>query len=92
VNTGATRVACDYCHDAKFALARLKPAGVSRIGLVLDTSTHERTDRRHFREQGGTAPRFHPADATRSETERARHEKWPAAAKPEALLTDFSRS
>ena len=96
VNTGITRVARDYYHDAKLALARLQAAGFSRIGLALDTSIHERTDRRYaaaFREHGGTAGRFHLVDVTRPETaERARYEAWLANTKPDVVLADFARS
>ncbi len=93
VNNGVTRVARDYYHDAKLALARLHAAGFSRIGLALDTSTHERTDRRYaaaFREHGGTTGRIHLVDATRPESaERTRYESWLLHAKPDAVLTDF---
>lgn len=96
VNTGITRVARDYYHDAKLALARLQAAGFSRIGMALDTSMHARTDRRYaaaFREHGGTAGRFHLVDVTRPEaTERARYEQWLKRAQPDAVLTDFARS
>ena len=96
VNTGLTRVARDYYHDAKLALARLEAAGFTRIGMALDSSTHERTDRRYaaaFREHGGTAARFHLVDATRPEAvERRRYETWLVNAKPDAVLADFARS
>jgi LacI family transcriptional regulator len=96
VNTGVTRVARDYYHDAKLALARLEAAGFARIGLALDSSTHERTDRRYaaaFREHGGTAARFHLVDASRPEAaQRTRYGRWLTSAKPDAVLTDFSRS
>lgn len=96
VNTGLTRVARDYYHDAKLALARLQTAGFSRIGLALDSSTHERTDRRYaaaFRAHGGTAARLHLVDTTQPEAEkRARYERWLATAKPDAVLMDFTRS
>lgn len=96
VNTGITRVARDYYHDAKLALARLQEAGFRRIGMALDTSTHERTDRRYaaaFREHGGTSARFHLVNTMKSEApERARYEGWLENARVDAVLTDFSWS
>lgn len=94
VNTGVTRVARDYYHDARLALARLEGAGFSRVGLALDLSTHERTGRRYaaaFREYGGAAGRLHLVDGARPEAaERARYEEWLERARPDAVLTDFS--
>jgi len=89
VNTGLPRVARDYYHDAKLALSKLHEAGYSRIGMVLDTSMHERTERRYaaaFREYGHS--RLHLVDLTKSEsTERRRLERWRERARPDAVIT-----
>jgi LacI family transcriptional regulator len=96
VNSGLTRVARDYYHDAKLALARLRTAGFSRAGLVLDASIHERTDRRYaaaFREHGGAATLLHIVDPAKSAaTERARFERWLRRSQADVLLTDFSQA
>lgn len=96
VNTGLTRVARDYYHDAKLALARLRAAGFQRVGLALDASIHERTDRRYaaaFCEHGGKASLLHIVNATRpSGLEHARFKQWLIRAKPDVLLMDFSQA
>ena len=96
VNTGLTRVARDYYHDAKLALACLRAAGFSRVGLTLDASIHERTDRRYaaaFREHGGRASLLHIVNPARtSESERTRFEQWLSRSKVDVLLTDFAQA
>lgn len=96
VNTGLTRVARDYYHDAKLALERLRAAGFSRVGLALDSSIHERTDRRYvaaFRAHGGAAARLHLVEETRPEAEeRTRYETWLDRTEMDAVLTDFMRA
>lgn len=98
VNEGLTRVARDYYHDAKLALSRLRAQGFDRIGMVLEASTHERTDRRYaaaFREFGGGLEEggLHLVEADRpAAQERTRFEAWLGRVRPEAVLTDFARS
>ncbi|MDF3058698.1 MAG: LacI family transcriptional regulator [Rariglobus sp.] len=94
VNTGLTRVSRDYYHDAKLALTRLRAAGHARIGLVLDASIHERTDRRYAAafaaHTTNDAPPVHLVDpAGTPAAERARFERWLARARPDAVITDF---
>lgn len=93
VNTGLTRVSRDYYHDAKLALAGLRTAGFARVGLVLDTSIHERTDRRYaaaFGEYGGRPSLLHIVNTGRPPgPEQTRFEQWLTRAKPDVLLTDF---
>lgn len=96
VNTGLTRVARDYYHDAKLALERLREAGAKRVGLVLDASIHERTDRRYAAaflvHEGATAARVHLVDPCAAEAEeRRRFERWLVKVKPDALLTESGR-
>ena len=98
VNTGLTRVPRDYYHDAKLALTRLRADGFARVGMVLEASTHERTDRRYaaaFREYGGGIAEggLHLVEAERpAAEERARFAEWLARVRPDAVLTDFARS
>lgn len=89
VNTGLPRVARDYYHDAKLALSHLHEAGYTRIGMVLDTSMHERTERRYaaaFREYGHS--RLHLVDLAKSEDkEKQRLDRWLATARLDAVIT-----
>lgn len=89
VNTGLPRVARDYYHDAKLTLSKLHEAGYSRIGMVLDTSMHERTERRYaaaFREYGHS--HLHLVNLTKKESaERRRLDRWLASTRPDALIT-----
>lgn len=93
VNTGLTRVTRDYYHDAKLALSKLHESGARRVGLALDASIHERTDRCYaaaFMEHGGTKERIHLVDGTaNSGNERARFDRWLRRVRPDALLSDF---
>jgi LacI family transcriptional regulator len=95
VNTGLPRVARDYYHDAKLALGKLHEAGYSRIGMVLDTSMHERTERRYaaaFREYGHSRARLHLVELTNKESaEKLRWRRWLESAKPDAILTGISQ-
>lgn len=87
VNTGLTRVARDYFHDAKLALGELRHAGFRKIALALDASIHERTDRRYaaaFSTYGGSG-RIYLVDSRRV---RRHFEAWLAKAKPDALLSE----
>ncbi len=96
VNAGIPRVARDYYHDARLALGKLQSAGFSRIGLVLDSSTHERTERRYaaaFQAFGrGPVRDFHLVDASHGWKEaRRRFEGWRKKIQPDVVLGDFPR-
>ena len=97
VNEGLTRLARDYFHDAKLAMTKLREAGCERVGLVLDASTHERTDRRYaaaFELHGDNAKGrlFLVNPALAGSIEKLRFEGWVARTNPGALLTDLPRS
>jgi LacI family transcriptional regulator len=96
VNTGLPRVARDYYHDARLAMARMRAAGCARPGLVLDTSTHERTDRRYaaaFLEHGGAANRIFLAEHEREDgEERQRFEAWLERCGADSLAVDCAQA
>lgn len=93
VNQGLARASRDYYHDAKLAVGRLGARGFSRIGMAIDASTHERTDRRYAAAlfSHGDAPksRLHLINAeTTAATRRDRFERWRGSVRPDALITD----
>jgi len=92
VNNGLTRVTRDYYHDAKLALSKLHEIGARRVGLVLDASIHERTDRCYaaaFLEHGGIRTCIHFVDgAAPSRDEQVRFDRWLRRVRPDALLSD----
>lgn len=93
VNEGLARASRDYYHDAKLAVERLSATGRVRIGMALDASTHERTDRRYaaafFSHAGAPRNRLHLLDPSESlRARRDRFKAWIAATAPDALITD----
>lgn len=95
VNEGLARVSRDYYHDAKLAVTRLLAIGCSRIGMVIDTSTHERTDRRYaaafFAHAKASSRHLHLLDPAASESDReTRFGQWFSTVRPHALITDHA--
>lgn len=93
VNHGLVRASRDYYHDAKLAVERLAELGFSRIGMALDASAHERTDRRYaaalFSHAGAPRNRLHLIDPSESlRARRDRFKAWLDATAPDALITD----
>lgn len=93
VNSGLTRVARDYYHDATLALDRLRAAGFRRVGLVLDSGIHHRTGRRYLaahsvRAEPGDPPAFVVDSSVAPQTERERFERWLEAGRFDVLLSD----
>lgn len=95
VNTGLTRVARDYYHDARLALGQMRASEFTRIGLLLDASIHERTDRRYlgaFLAHGGGSPArtlIVPSVGSRAE-QRRKVTRWLVQSRIEAVLADHS--
>lgn len=93
VNEGLARASRDYYNDAKLAVERLSAMGCVRIGMALDASTHERTDRRYaaalFAHCNAPKNRLHLLNPAESfDTRRSRFKAWLSAAAPDALITD----
>lgn len=96
-NTGIARVQRDYFHDARRALEHLRARGARRVGLVLDTSIHERTHRQYaaaFLAHAGpspstAAPFIHLMDRRTPDAEQGpAFAQWLRDQRPDAILAD----
>lgn len=88
VNTGLTRVARDYYHDAALALEGLRKRGCRRPGLVLETDFYERSGRRCLAALlagGGERKQAHLIDACDGKNRDAVL-RWRRRVKPDGLV------
>jgi DNA-binding LacI/PurR family transcriptional regulator len=96
VNTGLARVSRDYFHDARLALEHLVRRGCRRPALVIDASTHERTERRYAAAIAAYSPgkgSLHIVEPSAPESEaRAKLRNWLERTRADGVLHESARA